>query len=143
MDYLEGGPVNYIFFDTKTDERIKLEDALNKVLDNNTPLNNIVILSPNKFENSVVSELEKYNIKNYTNYSEFIHSNDTIYFSTIHSFKGMEAEYVFITDIDNLDLETSKSILYIGMSRAKFNLTLFVNNDCKNQYKNLLLKKLS
>ena len=143
LDYLEGGPVNYIFFDTKTDERIKLEDALNKVIENNTPLNNIVILSPNKFENSVVSELEKYNIKNYTNYSEFIHSNDTIYFSTIHSFKGMEAEYVFITDIDNLDLETSKSILYIGMSRAKFNLTLFVNNDCKNQYKNLLLKKLS
>ena len=143
LDYLEGGPVNYIFFDTKKDERIKLEDTLNKVLENNTPLNNIVILSPNKFENSVVSELEKYNIKNYTNYSEFIHSNDTIYFSTIHSFKGMEAEYVFITDIDNLDLETSKSLLYIGMSRAKFNLTLFVNNDCKNQYKNLLLKKLS
>jgi hypothetical protein len=55
----------------------------------------------------------------------------------------MEADYIFITDIENLDLENSKSILYIGMSRAKFNLTLFVNNDCKNQYKNLLLKKLS
>lgn len=142
LDYLEGGPVNYIFFESKEDEKRMLEESLLKLIENNTPLNNIIILSPCKYDNSIVSRIEKCKIKPYINYSDYISSSASIYFATIHSFKGMEAEYVFITDIENLVTESSKSILYVGMSRAKFNLTLFVNSDCKNQYKNLLIKKL-
>ena len=39
LDYLEGGPVNYIFFDTKTDERNILFDRINKDLNINDKIN--------------------------------------------------------------------------------------------------------
>jgi len=143
LDYLEGGPVDYIFYDSIVDQKNKLESILTDFLKANISTQNIIILSPSKIENSVACHISKFEIVNYSNFSSLMINSNQIRFATIHSFKGMEAEYVILTDIENLDKELSKSILYVGMSRAKFNLTLFVNDNCRSQYKNLLLKKLT
>ena len=39
-------------------------------------------------------------------------------FSTIHSFKGLDAPAVIITDLDEATSPSFKSLLYIGMTRA-------------------------
>ena len=57
-------------------------------------------------------------------------------YSTIHKFKGMENSYIIIVDLDDMDedrdhLDYYKSLLYIGMSRAKAGLIMLVNEGVK------------
>ena len=74
----------------------------------------IVILSPIRFQNSASNlltgtpvTLDPYNRK------------QAVFFSTIHSFKGLESSVVILTDIDTLTDEARMNILYVGMTRAK------------------------
>lgn len=72
-------------------------------------------------------------------YSDFIDLKETnIVVSTIHKSKGHEFDNVFIL-LDNLSLKNDeeKRKIYVGMTRAKNNLHIYINNDSLND----LLKK--
>ena len=69
-------------------------------------------------------------------------SNDVIRYTSIRLFKGLEAAAVIITDINDLSDFNSKSLLYIGMSRAKINLTMLLHSSLKKTYTDLILSGL-
>lgn len=54
-----------------------------------------------------------------------------VYVGTIHSAKGLEYDNVFIPGVGSksfkLDSEEQKNIFYVGITRAKTNLTVFIN----------------
>ena len=52
-------------------------------------------------------------------------------YHTIHSFKGMESAVVLVVDIDDLDAAEMESLLYVGISRAKVILHVFINEHCR------------
>lgn len=62
----------------------------------------------------------------------------TVPFSSIHAFKGLEAPAVIITDIDNLEDEKARALLYVGMSRARIRLFLLMNEKCRSNYSRIL-----
>lgn len=62
-------------------------------------------------------------------------------YASIHSFKGLEAMTVIVTDIMNLGDE-QRSLLYVAMSRARVRLILLMHKNCHAEYKDLLLKNL-
>ena len=47
----------------------------------------------------------------------------------------MESNYVVITDIEDLTSEVAKSLLYVGMSRAKYGLILLIAESMRNDYR--------
>ena len=51
--------------------------------------------------------------------------------ATVSSFKGLESDYVVLTDIDSLDTRWWRSVAYVGMSRARVKLYLFLSRDCR------------
>ena len=55
-------------------------------------------------------------------------------FSTVHGFKGLEADVVLLTGFDDLGARESASLLYVGASRAKALLGLLLNDHTKAQY---------
>ena len=61
-------------------------------------------------------------------------SANLIGYSSIQSFKGLEAQAVIITDVYELSGKYAESLLYIGMSRAKFKLIVFFNENCRDTY---------
>lgn len=97
----------------------------------------IVILSPRADERSCAEGLaSKYPELGLAPF-RFSGSND-IKFTSIHSFKGLEAPAILLTDIDSLESESSKALLYVGMSRARISLTIFFAETCRSQYDKLL-----
>lgn len=50
----------------------------------------------------------------------------------------MESNYVVITDIEDLTSEVAKSLLYVGMSRARYGLILLIAESKRNDYRELL-----
>ena len=59
---------------------------------------------------------------------------NSIKFTTIHSFKGLEAPVVIITDISKISDEQAISLLYVGMSRARTKLVLLIDTKSRNEY---------
>lgn len=93
--------------------------------------------------NSVVAAINHsaFKIVDLSEHSHFPIS-DTITFSTIHGFKGLENSYIILTDIDRISNDEFKSLLYVGMSRAKVGLIILINERARPEYNELLKMNL-
>jgi len=65
-------------------------------------------------------------------------STHSVSYTSIHSYKGLESPVVILTDIEDLSGEKAKSLLYVGMSRARVTLIMLMSNTCRQQYRELL-----
>lgn len=92
---------------------------------------NIVILSLENEENMNKSKLDGLNIS-------FEREEDKVLFTTARKFKGLEADVVFIVDLqENLFTnEKYRNLLYIAISRAKHVAEILVDYE-DNKYKRL------
>lgn len=61
-----------------------------------------------------------------------------IRYASVHAFKGMEAAAVVLTDIDSIEDAHGKSLLYVGMTRARHGLTMLINERVRSHYDRLL-----
>lgn len=62
----------------------------------------------------------------------------TVTYSTISSFKGLENDFVIITDVSDLSTEWWQSVVYVGMSRARVGLHLLLNRKLESVYRERL-----
>jgi superfamily I DNA/RNA helicase len=58
-------------------------------------------------------------------------SENAVAFSTIHAFKGLESAVVIDIDIEQVDSEEARSLLYVGMSRARSLLVLMIREAAR------------
>jgi hypothetical protein len=143
LEHLEGIPVEYIFYRDVAHQQTLLAQQLQKLSASKVCLNELVIISPRKFQNSCSDWVLGYSIREIKNCHE-ISPTQTFYgFATVQSYKGMESNYVLITDIEDLSSEIAKSLLYVGMSRARYGLILFISETMRNEYREILKRKLN
>lgn len=141
---VEGLPVEYFFYKDEREKLIKLKKALGQLRHQNIASANITILSPLRFENTGINNVKPtdFQIVDLTQNRSTFRQPQSITFSTIHSFKGLENSYIILTDIDRLDDEEFKAYLYIGMSRARVSLYLLLNEQLRQEYNTLLKLRL-
>lgn len=143
MEHLEGIPVEYVFYNDENHQKYLLVEQLQKLSSCSIPLNELVIISPRKFTNSFPNTIPGYLIKEIKNNNEISPTQNFYGFATVQSYKGMESNYILIIDIKDLSSEIAKSLLYIGMSRARYGLILFIAESARNEYKEILKRKLN
>ena len=143
LEYLEGLPVAYHFYRDEEHQKQILRDQLKKVSEESLPFNEMVILSPKKFENSCVKSFADHSIKEIKAANEVSASQKYFGFATVQAYKGMEGNYILITDIEDLSSEVAKSLMYVGMSRARYGLILLISETMHNQYYDILKNKLT
>jgi len=143
LDYLEGIPVEYIFYNDEANQKTLLALQLQKLFSSKLPLNELVIISPRKFENSSSNSVQGFLIREIKNNSEISPAQNFIGFATVQSYKGMESNFILITDIEDLSSQKAKSLLYVGMSRARYGLILFISESMRNEYSEILKRKLN
>ena len=141
---LGDSPVEYKYYSGKHDGVKLLEDILTKFYKEAIPLQNITILSvyqsPHKLKNSLIYDInkDKFNITDLSENDILFFEKHGITFCSIYKFKGMENSYIIIIDIDsNIDKDRFEDLLYNGMSRAKVNLKLLVNNNSRDKIESL------
>jgi len=83
------------------------------------PHEEIMVLSPLRYENSVVSGRTDLGFRLQEIGTGWRPDPGAVGFSTIHSFKGFEAEAVILADVDDLSGDMFRSLMYVGASRAK------------------------
>jgi len=143
LEHLEGIPVEYIFYNDEAHQKTLLSLQLKKLSSSKLPLNELVIISPRKYEKSSSNSVQGFLIREIKNNSEISPAQNFYGFATIQSFKGMESNFILITDIEDLSSEIAKSLLYVGMSRARYGLILFISESMRNEYREILKRKLN
>lgn len=143
LEHLEGIPVEYAFYNDDVHQKQLLAEQLKKLSASGLPLNELIIVSPRKFENSSANSISGTAIREIKSTSEISATQSFFGFATVQSYKGMECNYVLITDIEDLTSEVAKSLLYVGMSRARYGLILLIAESMRNQYRKILKSKLN
>ena len=101
-----------------------LENILNILKEEGVEKKDIVILSPVKYQNSVVHQINTGTITTDPNRDNYI------FFSTIQGYKGLESSVVILTDIDFSAINKDKmNLLYVGMTRAKSVLYIIAQEE--------------
>ncbi len=131
---VEGPPVNYITYASAKDQRDKLADLLDHLVDMRIEPGRITILSPYRRENSVVSLLNRFDIRDFS-----MHENTNITFCTIQAYKGLENTVIILTDIEDFSMD---KLMYVGLSRARSGLYILESEAASKEYLTLLQRRL-
>lgn len=131
---IAGISVDHMVYKNDEEELSYLEKMIQKLTDDGIKPNEITILSPNRRENSVVSQLGSIKVKNF---SPSI--TDAITFSTIHAFKGLENKAIIMVDIDSFEHE---QLMYVGLSRARVGLFIIESQKARKEYLKIIKKRL-
>lgn len=108
---------------------IKFKEEINNILKNlrkeGINLNEVVFLSHRKlkksllFKNNIeVNEIQDTEIK-----------NNIPFYSTIHSYKGLDSKIVILFDVENIKLEDYAKYMYIAITRARILLYIVAKED--------------
>ena len=128
----EGIPVERRYWRTGSGLTRALGETVERLRKDGISIDDVVILSPRRLENSVLAGTERVGEFPLVDSSRTLQvAGECIRYSTIHSFKGLESRVVIIVDIDDVDDPRSQSLLYVGMSRARALLILMANERAR------------
>ena len=133
----EGSDVDPLFYSSKLDQRNLLGTAITSLLGIFKP-GEIVVLSMRNDEESCAGSSPEGDFGNSIAPIRMIQNSQTIAYSSIHTFKGLEAPAVILTDIETLEDERTIALLYIGMSRARVRLYMLMHESCRKGYNRIL-----
>jgi hypothetical protein len=96
----------------------------------------ITVLSPGRFEDSVLATIDPGRLPRAV--VDVSHAESTepnrIRFSTVAGYKGLESEAVLLTGFADLTELSTLSLLYVGASRARALLGLVLDEQCREAY---------
>jgi len=122
------------FYKDSDDQQTLLADVLNNLKQTYMP-DEIVVLS---LKEDASSACCLYSQKNDEHMLSTFRDNNpsagSIKYTTIHSFKGLEAPVIVISDITRVRGDKAISLLYVGMSRARTKLILLINEKSRAAY---------
>jgi hypothetical protein len=143
----EGPRVSYLYPANVQENVEMLENEITRLINEDVPLNQIVILSMKSFEKSSVSQLPsklKNRIAKLTESEILIYPGRSITFSSIADFKGLESHFVILTDVEKDHFDpNSPEPFYVAMTRPKSSLTLILPESIKAIVNKHLLKNVS
>jgi hypothetical protein len=125
----EGDPVVTSYFDGQSDLVAKVGQRLGELRAAGFSASDAVVLGPRRLENSSLAGQRR--LGGFEFGPLDANRTNAVGYSTIHSFKGMERKVVLIVDVSVDAPAASDALLYVGMSRAKRRLFLFVEAAAK------------
>lgn len=133
-----GEQVRYFWYNNLEDQIESVNALINKLVREGIVPQNITLLYPSGRE-EVKSALlaintEEYTIKELTEC--FINSDEeeTIFISSVQAYKGLENNVIILVNIDSLSSSWIETVNYVGMSRARNLLCVFLDAKVKSLY---------
>jgi hypothetical protein len=134
---IEGSEVDPLFYSSAADQEMHLANAIGN-LKKAFKAGEIMILSMRSDESSCAGSASAGSIGVRLAPIRQVQDGQTIPYASVHAFKGLEAPAVIITDIDSLNDERTRALLYVGMSRARIRLFMLMHESCRASYDRIL-----
>lgn len=135
--HLDGIPVKYSWFDKPREQLSTLAREIKRLLAEDVAPSQITILSPRAADSSCAERLDGSGLIQLTsqNIPQFATGDlSSITFCSVSTFKGLENDFILLTDVEDLDSEWWRSVIYVGMSRARVGLHLILPRALRAVY---------
>lgn len=150
LGQVDGLPVDYRYWKTPEQQVESLTNVIRCLLQEGLRPEDLVILSPHTFADSIAGRLSFSDHRNCTVVARELRDNapasrnqTALGFATIQAFKGMESPGIILCDIERVEAEEPQALLYVGMSRARSYLVMMVHEGIKTSISQAVLKKLA
>lgn len=130
-----------IYFTSQPDQDSKLLDLLNRLFAEGYSGREIVLLSP-RAKGCAAERVSDPIWRDRLREAQADDQGGPRY-CTVHSFKGLEAPVVIVTDVHSIGTESDASLFYIAVTRATDRLFVLVPSQLKPTVRDLLLRQLS
>lgn len=128
-------------YESQADFIKKFRTEMTSIIQGGISPKDIVILSKYKLRNSLLAGIKSVcnmDIVECTEISDMIKYN--LSYFTIQSFKGLEANVIFLIDVDGFSKINERALNYVAMSRAKLLLNIFYDEKVDEDYHEILDK---
>jgi DNA polymerase III delta prime subunit len=138
LQSIEASDVEPVFYRKVGDQAHALQLVVRKLLLTFSP-SQIVILSTRTDSESCAAKIQEgVDELPFTPYKHAGTGSSSIRFASIHAFKGLESAAIVLTDVEHIEDEQAKALLYVGMSRARVQLFILMNDRVRPTYDALL-----
>ena len=138
LNFSDSADVEPVFYRSAFHQGALLHLTLAKLLKLFSPTD-IVILSMRADKSSCAASYSvNHDGFNFIPYRVVPEGGISIRYSSVHAFKGLEAAAVVLTDIENIDEEHAKALLYVGMSRARVRLHVLMHEHLRSSYDSMI-----
>lgn len=135
---VESTDVEPVFYRKLVDQENALLSTVKKLLRSFRP-SEIVILSTRADADSCAANISQtVDGIPIAPYRLSVNDSGVIRYASVHAFKGLESAAVVLTDVEKIDGDQAKALLYIGMSRARVQLFVLMNDRARPTYDALL-----
>lgn len=118
------------FYDSLRQQTSMLVDILNELLNSGIGAKSIAVLSAKNEE--CVSPLANGNAWRNKMSSEI--GQNKIVHAKVEDFKGLESDFVILTDLENLDTPEARRTFYLGATRAKAGLYILASTSLERKF---------
>lgn len=125
--------VEPLFYKNAAHQLQLLRDTISRLLKSFSP-DQIVILSTRADSASCAARLTGGEGFRLAPFRQDSGSEALIRYASVHAFKGMESPAIVLTDIETIEDDQSKALLYIGMSRARIQLHVVMSERLRRAY---------
>jgi hypothetical protein len=147
MGQVEGVAVDYLEYYDAVSQRAALTKALTRLAtEPGVDPGDVVLLSRHRVENSVagtLSDVAEFRVRPVDRPASGITRVPVFIFATVQAFKGMESKIVVLCDVDEVETDESRSLLYVGMSRARSLLVVLLHKCTKAAVKEAFKKQMT
>lgn len=134
---VEGVSVKYAWYKSDSDQPVALSRLLSRLLSDGVTASKITVLTPRRLDQACPigdsgPELLPITTENVCE----VASGKSKYVTrcTVSSFKGLENDFIVLTDIENLEADWWRSVIYVGMSRARVGLVVLLKESLRPIY---------
>lgn len=142
---VDGIPVKYSWYDKSGSQPAALTRVLLRMLKDGVRPERITVLSPRGASACCAASVADPPLVQATRKNVWEIATGkfgAISYCSVSSFKGLENEFIVLTDIEDLDTEWWRSVIYVGMSRARVGLHLLLAESLQSTYEACLRKWL-
>ncbi len=130
----EGPAAELVWYASEDRQRMAVSEKLRELRHEGFSARQIMVLSHYRMERSVGRDGLGMPLKDISR-GGLDSRGDEIAFSTVSSFKGLEAEAVLLVDVDDLSSAEGLVSVYVGASRARVALYVFISDQVRDQFK--------
>lgn len=131
---VNGVPVKTQWFKKASGQRQLLGSTLRKLLNEEISPCQITVLSCRKIEDSCANGFGDFPLATVSEENAWKIGSpllDQVTSCSVSSFKGLENDFVILTDVDDLTSPWWRGVVYVGMSRARIGLYVFLNEKLR------------
>lgn len=140
-----GVPVEYVWYEAPADQPKRLRNLLYRLYEDGVSAGRVTVLSPRSPAHACFASVNDPVLEPVTEQNVFDvvtgHHGATTY-STVSAFKGLENDYIVLADVESLGSDWWRSVVYVGMSRARAGLCLLVPNSIRPTYEACLRRSM-